>query len=168
MENNLLKTRFAVLIETTRGEIKIEQAADENTVGYHYKPIDKHDPYFNGPITVNPTGTVKRKQVEEALTRSWIEPTPEACEQVEDAACLVHALVAAHKMEDVAVQMTSDEFGGERFGPYTTGANALSAIVRLAEKADEDHVERTIGLLVNPEETDDDEDDDDFDVGGEG
>ena len=175
MKNEIIKTNFAIRIDTTRGQIIIEaDALGDNSVGYHYKPIDKGDPYMNGPLTVNPTGTTDHDQIREYLKRSWIEPTSDVVQQIEDAACLVQALAKNHKVGDTNVVMTSEEFGNERYGPHNTLNDSLASVSRLFHSAVEqgDGVQRTIGVVVNDEEDwrdDDDEVSDMYDeIGGEG
>lgn len=152
MQNDVSeKTQFAVVIETSRGTITIESADDDGGVGYHYKPIEKSDPYYNGPITVNPTGTTDHNQIEEALRRSWLEPSHSLVVRIENAACLVHSLAANTKYTEVPVMLSSEEYGNEQFGPYDNLNDALAATSRIYRKSadDDDGIERTIGPHIN-------------------
>lgn len=85
MKNEFLNVRFAVQIDTTRGMITIECEKGGECAVYHYRPIERLDLYYNGTIR-------DRKQVREALRRSWIETTEENIKRIEDAAKLVQEL----------------------------------------------------------------------------
>ena len=71
-EFDTIDTQYVIHIPTTRGEITIDCPCGIQSIGYHYKPRDKMDPFYNGPINPNDPS-----RIEEALERSWIDPTPE-------------------------------------------------------------------------------------------
>ena len=87
IENKLVETRFAVQIDTTRGMITIECEEGSKSVGYHYKPIEKLDPYYHGPVSED-----DEPHIIESLRRSWIDPTSENIERIAKAAALVRQL----------------------------------------------------------------------------
>ncbi len=76
--NEIQDSQIIARFRTTRGTITIDRYEDSDTVGYHYLPIDKTDPYWNGPIDT-------RLAVETALSLSWLQVTPENIAKIETA-----------------------------------------------------------------------------------
>ncbi len=86
MTNELGQVRCAVQIYTTRGTISVECTPESTDVSYHYRPLMRDEPYYNGPLG-NP------EQIRHALYRSWIEPISSNVDQIEKAVRIVRAMV---------------------------------------------------------------------------